>query len=213
MATIRNIKLARVVKVLLDLIFGTLVIAMGLLIIWIFISPLLLERFDVPGTASLPVAIGSDSQFDVNFSNSPQNEIRNAYVEEAQGILRIETTSWIIVFFSNAAQLLTGIGIAIVVNLLRLFIKDTLNGEPFKPENGNRIRKIGYLVLAMGFLRPFTEYVAANEILNRLPVAHPIVSPPSPFKVEMILVSLLILVLAQVWSYGWELERDRALTI
>jgi hypothetical protein len=29
----------------------------------------------------------------------------------------------------------------------------------------------------------------------------------------MILISLLILIVAQVWSYGLELERDRELTI
>lgn len=35
----------------------------------------------------------------------------------------------------------------------------------------------------------------------------------SLFNIEFILVSLLILLLAQVWSYGLELKRDQELTI
>ena len=50
-------------------------------------------------------------------------------------------------------------------------------------------------------------------ILNQLPTAQPALSLPSPFRAEIILTSLLILILAQVWSYGLELERDQALTI
>ena len=72
---------------------------------------------------------------------------------------------------------------------------------------------MGYLVLLVGFLRLVVEYLAAEEILNQRTISKPALSLPSLFHVEVILASLLILVLAQVWSYGLELERDQKLTI
>ena len=69
------------------------------------------------------------------------------------------------------------------------------------------------MVLLVGFLKATVEYLAAREILNQLTIVEPTLSLPSPFEAEVILASLLILVLAQVWSYGMELDRDQALTI
>jgi hypothetical protein len=57
------------------------------------------------------------------------------------------------------------------------------------------------------------QYIAANEILNRLPAALPALQPGPTFNAELILGSLLILLLAHIWSYGLDLERDRSLTI
>ena len=70
-----------------------------------------------------------------------------------------------------------------------------------------------HLALRLGFLYPTAKYLAARESLKRLVAARPELSPPSLFEFDVILASLLILILAQVWSYGLELERDRALTI
>jgi len=97
--------------------------------------------------------------------------------------------------------------------LLRTVLRDILRGDIFTPQNSERVRRIGYFVLLVGLLRPTVEYLAANEIFNQLPLIEPALSLPSPFKVEVILTSLLIVILAQVWSYGLQLERDQALTI
>jgi hypothetical protein len=72
---------------------------------------------------------------------------------------------------------------------------------------------MGLAVLFVRFLRPTVEYFAARAILNQLTIVEPPLSLPSPFQSEVILASLLILILAQVWSYGLEIERDRSLTI
>jgi hypothetical protein len=75
------------------------------------------------------------------------------------------------------------------------------------------MRRIGYSVLIVAFVKAAAEYFAASEILNQLTITRPALSLPSPFDAEVILASLLILVLAQVWSYGLDLEREKALTI
>ena len=69
------------------------------------------------------------------------------------------------------------------------------------------------MVLLVGFLCPTVDYLSARAILNQRTIVEPALSLPSLFNAEVILASLLILVLAQVWSYGLELERDQKLTV
>lgn len=209
-----NFGLARFLKVLLDILYGGLVIGCGLLVLWIALYPVL-STDGLFGTASVQVGIGSGSepQLEVSLMGSPKVVIRDAFVGGASGTLQLETNSWILVIISNAAKLTMAMGLAYFFYLLRSVLQDILIGNPFGQENSVRIRRIGYLVLTLGFLFPTIEYIAANEILNQLPAFSPALIPPSPFRVEIILASLLILILAQVWSYGLALERDKALTI
>jgi len=215
MSATKNLKLTRSVQILLDVIFWLLFFVCVFLTLWIALSPLVLNVIDVPITASVPVAIGSgdEPQFVVEVAGAEAKGVQAAYVEEAQGTLRLETTDWWIILVSNLSKLLVAIGLAYVVYLLRSVLQTILKGDPFAPENTVLIRRIGYMVLLVGFLKAAVEYFAAREILNQLMVVDPSLSLPSPFEAEIILASLLILVLAQVWSYGLELEREKALTI
>lgn len=215
MSKSQNQKLTRVAKVSLDLLFGLLVIAAALLILWIALSPFIMNVTDIPITASVPVAIGSgaEPQFQVEVAGSTAKGIQAAYIDDAQGILRLETTNWSLIFISNLARLFTAIGLACIIYFLRSVITAVLNGEPFNSQNAVNIRRIGYLVLLVGFLRPAVETLAAQAILIQLTLTKPELSLPSVFQAEVLLASLLILVLAQVWSYGVDLERDRMLTI
>jgi hypothetical protein len=215
MSTTQNLKLTRFVKTLLDIIFWLLVFVCVFLVLWIALSPLVLNVIDVPITASVPMAIGAgdEPQFAVEVANAESKGIQAAFVEGAQGTLRLETTDWSIILISNLSKLLVAIGLAYVVYLLRSVLQAILQGDPFAPENTVRVRRIGYLVLLVGFLKAAVEYFAAREILNQLTIVVPPLSLPSPFEAEIILASLLILVLAQVWSYGLDLEREKALTI
>jgi len=215
MSTKQNLKLTRFVKILLDVILGLLVFVCVFLVLWIALSPLVLNVIDVPITASVPVAIGAgdEPQFEVKVAGGEAIGIQAAFVEGAQGTLRLETTDWSIILISNLSKLLVAIGLAYVVYLLRSVLQTILKGDPFAPENTVLIRRIGYLVLLVGFLKAAVEYFAAREILRQLTIVDPPLSLPSPFEAEIILASLLILILAQVWSYGLDLEREKALTI
>ena len=208
-------KLTRIAKVSLDLLFGLLVIAEALLILWIILSPMIMNLTDIPFTALVPVAIGSESehQFQVDVSGSTEKGIQAAYIDDAQGLLRLETTNWSLVFISNLAKLFTAAGLACIIYFLRSVITAVLNGEPFNSQNAVNIRRIGYLVLLVGFLRPAVETLAAQAILKQLGLIKPVLSLPSLFQVEVLLASLLFLVLAQIWSYGVDLEYDHKLTI
>jgi len=130
-----------------------------------------------------------------------------------QGVLRLETTSWVLISISNAAKVITAAGLAYIFYLLRAVLRAIEEGTPFGEEACVHMRRMGYMVLLVGVLRPTVDYLAAELILKRLPTLEPAISLPSPFQAEVILASALILILAQLWSYGLELERDRALTV
>ncbi|MCJ7535821.1 MAG: DUF2975 domain-containing protein [Anaerolineales bacterium] len=215
MSANQNPKILRIVKVILDILFGLLVIVSVFLLLWIALSPFILSMSGITIMSSVPVAIGTgnDPRMDVEIAGADAEGIQIAYIDEAQGTLRLETTDWYLIFVSNLAKLLTAVGLAYLIYLLRSVIIAIQNGEVFTQENVLRIRRLGYLVLIVAFVKAAVEYFAAYEILNQLTIVVPPLSLPSPFEAEVILASLLILVLAQVWSYGLELERERALTV
>jgi hypothetical protein len=215
MTTTKNLKLARFVKGLLDFLFGLLIIASVILVLWMVAVPLISNQADPVGTASVPVRIGrgEEPQFDIAFTSSPEDSIGAAFVDEAEGTLRLETNSVLLILIANSAKLVIGIGMAYVVNLLRSVVQAVLDGDPFALGNAQRIRRLGFAVLLIGLVQDAVQYLAANEILNRLPPAIPTLQPGPTFSAELILASLLILLLAHIWSYGLDLERERALTI
>lgn len=215
MATTKNLRLARNVKVLLDFLFGLLVFACVGLALWMVFSPMLQRPMGSLGMASAPVRIGTgdEPQFQVAFTSPTEDAIERVFVDEAEGTLRIETSSYLPILIANAANLVTGIGLAYVFYLLRAVLQAILDGDPFAAENSQRIRRLGYAVLLVGLLQDAVQYTASITLLNQLPTALPTLQPGPTFNVELILVSLLILLLAQIWSYGLDLERDRSLTI
>jgi hypothetical protein len=215
MSTTKNLTLARFVKGILDFLFGLLIVALILLVVWMVAVPLLSDRAGPVGTASVPVRIGrgEEPQFDIAFTRAPEDSINAAFVDEAEGILRLETNSVLLVLIANAAKLVIGLGMVYVVKLLRTIVQAVLDGDPFTQENTKHVRRLGYAVLLVGLIQDGVQFLAANEILNRLTPVTPPLQPGPTFSAELILASLLILLLAHIWSYGLDLERERALTI
>lgn len=212
----KNEKLLSVLKGVINIIYGGLVIVSIFLVLVMAFSPLFLKENVHYLTASVPVSIGSsptDQQFDVQVSGSAAKQISSAFVNEAQGVLNLETTNWYFLFVSYAAKLVTAIGLAYAFYLLREVLAAIAKDEIFTTENSQKLRRLGYVVLLVGFIRPSVESMAANEILRRLSDVSPAISMPSPFKIEVIFASLLILILAQVWAYGLELKQEQDLTI
>ena len=215
MSSSNDQRLIRFTKFVVDLIYYLLVGGCILLALWILISPLVLNVTDIPISASFLVGIGEgpEPQIPVEVTGSSAKGISDAFLSDTQGTLRIETTNWFFIAISNLANLLTAVGLAYVFYQLRSILQAIKQGDPFVQDNVTRMRRLGGAVLLVGFMRPAVEYFTAKEILNQLVIVAPQLSLPSPFQSIVILASLLILILAQVWSYGQEIERYRALTI
>ncbi|TFH47731.1 MAG: DUF2975 domain-containing protein [Methanothrix sp.] len=215
MSTTRNLRLARFLKILLDFLFGLTVLVCIGLALWVALSPWVLRQTGSLGSASVPVRIGTgaEPQFDVNFQGIPEAEIQSAYVREAEGALYLETSSFFLIAIANAAKLILGGGLAYVFYLLREIVKAIQAGEPFTVESSRRIRRLGYAILLVSFLGPLVQFIAASEILHRLPMTIPELAAGPTFNAQMLFISLLVLLLAHIWSYGLDLERERALTV
>lgn len=215
MSEIKELRLARYIKILLDVVYGALIFACIGLVLWIIFSPLFVSRMDILGTASVPVLIGSgeSQQLEVTFTKSKDDAVQAAFVADAEGTLYLETRSLLLIFIANAAKLVVAIGLAYVFYLLRGVLQNILDGEPFASENAQRIRRLGYAILLLGLLRPLIEHITAREILNQIEISAPILNPGPSFNGEMIFISVLVLLLAYIWSYGLELEQDKALTV
>ena len=214
MSTQPDSRLPRFVKTLLDFIYGLMILSCATLVLLMILSPIILRATDSVLTVSVPVGIGAEGnhRFDVQVSAAEAKNIRYAFVDEAQGALRLETNNWLYIFIGYFSMLLIVLGLTYIFHMLRAVLKDILQVNPFTSENSLRIRRIGYATLLLAFLRPTIEYIATHEILRNLRI-EPALSLPSPFRVETILISLLVLILAQVWSYGVELKLDQALTV
>jgi len=215
MSTTKNLRLAKFLKGLLDFLLGAIVFACSALILWIALSPLVLSNSWGLGTVAVPIAIGreNDSQIGVSFASLPEDVRFEVSIIEAEGMLRLETSNFSMILIANAAKVIGGIGLAYVFYLLRRIVKTIVEGNPFSAENSRHIRQLGYAVLLVGILWQAVHYFAAAEILRRLPDINPTLYPGPTFDPALILVSLLVLLLSHVWSYGLELERDRELTI
>ena len=74
--------------------------------------------------------------------------------------------------------------LACIVYLVRSVVAAVHHGDPFSPQNAVNIRRMGYLVLLVGFLRPAAEYLAAQAILKQLTIVKSELSLPSPSRLR-----------------------------
>ena len=208
--------LPKTIKIILDVIYGMLLFAIAGLIIWIAISPALVNRTGIVGTASIPVSLGKNDEANLalEFEENPELAIRGAWIDGARGTLRLETGSSWLLFVTNGSKLVLAVGLAYIFYLLRQVMRSILAGDPFQEQNSRLIRRLGYTFLVVGFGSPIMEGLIALAILKRLPDTIPALYAAASFDPRVIIgASLLIFLLSQVWIYGLELERDRALTV
>lgn len=215
MSTTKNVRLVRFLKGLMDFLYGAMIFAVAGLILWVLLMPLISQNSEFFGSASIPVRIGtgSDPQLEVSMLESPVDKIGNIYIEDGEGTLFIETNSYYLIAVANAAKLVFALGLLYVFHLMRKIMKAIDEGNPFTASTSMRIRRLGYAVLAVSFIGPGAENSAAAEILKRLPMTTPELLAGPTYNAEVLLASLLILLLAHIWSYGLDLERERALTV
>lgn len=206
-----NLKYARFIKTILDIIFGALIVACVVLVVWILASPLLMGRLGSLGTASMLVRIELPNEDPVEVSTG-ESGISTVFIDDAEGTLFIETSNVMLVLVANLAKLFVGLGLVYVFKLLRSILKNIMNKTPFMLENTQFLYRLGYALLAITIFRPLIEYFAAKEILRNVQYT---ISLQPGFHLDLvtILVSLLILLLAFIWRYGLELEQDQALTV
>ena len=212
--TTRKWSPARVAKVWLDVVLALGGVATGLLVVWLLISPWLVGE-DLPADTTATVAIGERTVFPrlpLEYSNDVA-EFARADLANGYGELRTATTDWRLHFASVGPTALATLVILYSVWLLREVLRTVLAGEPFAPANSRRLRRIGWIVLALSAVGPLADYLLSQALLERLTVDSLPLSAALRIPRDGFLVGLLFLVLSAIFQHGTELEDERSLTV
>ena len=209
-------RLARAVRVWLDLAFALGLVACAGLAIWLLISPFVMAHSKTGMDAAIPVAIGSRSVrpvIPVEATAEQEGTIHSLQIVDARGELRFITSRWELQFACNLAYLAGALIVMVVIHLIRSVLREVARGTPFGSDSAKRIRAIGLLFVLLAILRAIAEYVTARLVLARISVVDLALSPPLSLNFDTVLAGLLIVVFSQVWIYGAELAHEQSLTI
>lgn len=119
---------------------------------------------------------------------------------------------------SYTGYLIWWVLLLVVVTQLRRFLKTVAGSNPFDPENFRRIRIIGWGIIAATLLQTAVDLGAVTYLRSVLSYQGTPLFPPLALiwdsaRLDMILVGAVVLVIAEIFRRGSEIQEDQALTI
>ena len=131
------------------------------------------------------------------------------------GEMLFQTSNWrihILLFLGSVISLILYLGI---LYHIRQFLVDAMQGIPFAFDNSQRLKWIGWLLLAIGVVKPALNCVTGYWILSAVTVQGPMLSPwvNLGFVGTCVLVACFSLILSVIFRHGVELEKERSLTV
>jgi|GEM_PF-4857899 len=208
---------ARVAKLFLEISMGLAGVAALVFLVLLLFTPFLRHGSETDVTSQ--VAVGGRTLLPVaplTLQNNPTNapgEFRSARLVKGYGELRLITTrhdlhwAMLVLYFLAYAMML------VVIWALRGVVTNALAGRPFDRRNARLLRLTGLVLLVGGCLWPVAQYLLARAVLVAAPVDGFPLAPAFRFSTDPLLVGLLLLVLAAVFSHGADLEEERSLTV
>jgi hypothetical protein len=209
---------ARVIKVYLEVCLVVGALGGGVVLaLLLLVSPGYVQRqgADVTVTVGLgsraihpllPLAVGDGAP-------GTEPAFLRAGLVDGSGELRAVTTIWRL-YFLSMAKLVVAIAVLLwIFWVLRSFLRTVLDGEPFHPANGRRLRAVGLVLIGLTLVAPGVEYLLGRAVLARLTVEGPALTPVLCFPGEAFLAGLIFLVFSSVFRHGTELEEERSLTV
>jgi hypothetical protein len=165
-----------------------------------------------PWTWGLPVAVTVDQ---------PPAVVSTAWgtarveVEDARGSLRLPIPRlpwWLIgVLWTHAS-----LGFALVltfVGQLRRILRSAAEGAPFEPQNSQRLRRLGVLLLAIVVVSGVADAVTAASARSAMAGSGLTVPAGLHLNGGLALLALVLLSLGRVFRRGAALEHEQSLTV
>ncbi|OGF97184.1 MAG: hypothetical protein A2Z86_09030 [Candidatus Glassbacteria bacterium GWA2_58_10] len=111
-------------------------------------------------------------------------------------------------------MLILSLGALLIVRELRAILREVKSGRPFSAENPKRLKRIGWLVLALGPLEGGWAMWMASRFLDRLAIPGATLSINlMMIHFDSILLGLLILLIARIFELGVRLQEEQDLTV
>ena len=198
--------LASLLRRLLDALWYIIAVGASLIAAVIVVATV----FDWAPTVELPVHFTPDPA--VYEISGPIAGMRNARIEDAVGTLRFE---------AHPAIVLTVVGIGLVgvaatlavLHQLRGVVATMSVGAPFVVANARRLRIVGLAVIVYELVTACMRLALSLWAMRNLSVRGLTVRWVFDLRIEVLLVGAVILVIAEVFRVGTQLQQDHDLTI
>jgi hypothetical protein len=100
-----------------------------------------------------------------------------------------------------------------VLHQLRQVVSTAAEGDPFVPENGSRIRALGWVVLVGEVLKAVVSFASSSYLHQQVSLPGMTVEPCFNFQWSTIFLGLVILAIAEIFRAGATMREEQALTI
>jgi len=201
--TLERRRLAKGLKIFLDVIFYVLLLAGFIVLV---IGPVASLTGHEVYEITVPVALDEDALLQ-------EGGFGGLALEDARGEIRLappqfgpKAAFWIlsVVFF--------GAGVYGLL-LMRRILATTAEGFPFHPDNPKRLNHLGWVIVATSLVAGISAYLFGRWALSDPQHAGLPLSPTNPLHGEGILFGLLVLVLASIWKQAVQMAEDQSLTV
>ncbi len=103
--------------------------------------------------------------------------------------------------------------LVLVAHQLRAFLRSVTDGTPFVAANPRRIRNIGILIIVADVFASTWTWLLSRHIAPPLALEGVVFAPRFDLNWTQLLLGFLILLIAQIFELGVQLEEEQALTV
>jgi hypothetical protein len=211
--TKRGTKLAKAVKIYLDVSWWLMLISAGMVLLG-FLLVAVGDTTDADPTEGVGFDMVMGFRLDETVVPAlPETAEIRGTLKRGHGRLNIRTTSKTAVFVILGLMELLLVVSLFVLRDLRALFRAVVQGRPFVEDNARRIRRVGFFIVGWSLVGPLLNFLAAFPILREVNVHGLILSPPIELNVELLFAGLAVLVLAEIFRQASAMQREQSLTI
>ena len=134
-------------------------------------------------------------------------------VVDGQGVARFSHRSASLVVLFVGAVLTYSVPIVVLLFLLRRFLRAVADGRPFARENAIVMRWIGLIVIVFGVVAQALQSTSAVIAMNTFATEGIHLEASLVPDFALVFTGLVVLVLAEAFRYGSELQAEADLTV
>jgi len=215
MSTSTQIPLSKIIKRILD---ACRILAFAGLILWpLLVAGLAIGRISHPESWGVDIGVFSGFVIDLGQLQADTSDsvgVRNPQIS-GKAVLSIDTSSKSALYLFAVITELGGIVGLYVLLQLRAVFASLVSGTKFSIENSQRIKKIGFVIIAWAFVNPILQYFGGRAILNEYAISTPVIQLNPAFELSLmaIFIGSAMIVLSGVLNEATKIHQDQQLTI